>query len=119
MQTDSGMPRQGRIILPNTPHHIRQHDPVIDFDICYEALGDDAASRQAAYQQYAVQTIPDEEFELIRGAKGHQLTGTGAIRRKIKQKFGIKISDNGRGRPKKLKNKSVPFLFKGYFFILR
>lgn len=91
-----------------------QYDPVIDFDICYKALGDDAEARQAAYRHYTVKTIPEEEFKLIGNAiQRNQLTGTGAFRDAVKRKFGIKMSDEGRGRPKKPKKQICP-LFHEY-----
>ena len=79
-----------------------KHDPVVDVDICYKALGNDAIERQTAYRKFTVETIPDEELRLIRGAvQRSQLTGTDIFRKRIKQKFGINISDKRRGRPKK------------------
>lgn len=79
-------------------------DPVVDFDPCYSALGNSSLARQAAYYEFCVKTIPDGELELIRCAiQRNQLTGTEKYRRKLAEAFGIKISNKGRGRPKKLK----------------
>lgn len=80
------------------------NDPVIDFDVCYKALGDTEQARLFAYREFAVKTIPDEELKLIRNAiQRNQLTGTKSFRERLVKKFGIRISNKGRGRPKKLK----------------
>ncbi len=77
-------------------------DNILDFDCCYTALGDTEALRQKAYREYTLETIPEEELKLIRNAiQRNQLTGTKHFRNQIMEKFGIKISDRGRGRPVK------------------
>lgn len=79
-------------------------DDILDFDECYMALGDEEETRRSAYQEYVLQTIPDEELELIRNAiQRNQLTGTKQFRNQIMEKFGIRTFNRGQGRPKKQK----------------
>jgi putative transposase len=42
-----------------------QQDSVIDFDICYDALGNNATARQSAYREYTMQTIPDVKMQIL------------------------------------------------------
>jgi putative transposase len=79
-------------------------DPVVDFDKSYLSAGRNEKDRQAFYTQYVRDTIPDGELKLIREAlQRGQLTGGERFRREVSEKLGIRISNNGPGRPKKVK----------------
>ncbi len=79
-------------------------DLVVDLDTNYLALGSSESERQAAYAEYVFGTVPDHELKLIRDSlQRGQLTGTHRFREEIFLKHGIRFSNKGPGRPKKIK----------------
>lgn len=81
-------------------------DKAIDLDSNYRALGNTPKERQSAYKAYVIQTIPDEELQLIRRAiQRNQLTGSDRFRMYLEKKYKVLISNRGQGRPKKAKDK--------------
>jgi len=79
-------------------------DLVVDFDASYLALGDSESERQAAYGRYVLDTVPEHELKLIRESlQRGQLTGSEQFREDIYLKTGIRFSNKGPGRPKKVK----------------
>ena len=79
-------------------------DFVVDFDSIYQALGSNENARQAAYAEYVLGTVPDYELKLIRDSlQRGQLTGSDRFREEIFLQLGIRFSNKGPGRPKKVK----------------
>lgn len=78
-------------------------DLVVDFDPNYLALGRNEKGRQTAYAEYVLGTVADYEVKLIREAlQRGQLTGTDRFREEIFLQLGIRFSNKGPGRPKKI-----------------
>ena len=78
-------------------------DAVVDFDKSYLALGKEPQDRQIAYAQYVCETVPKSEIKLIRDAlQRGQLTGGERFRREVSERLGVRISNKGPGRPKKV-----------------
>ena len=76
-------------------------DTLVDFDNQYLALGKNAPERERGYKKCIKDSIPEHELKVIREAvQRGQLTGSGRFQRDICKKYGIKVSNNGRGRPK-------------------
>jgi putative transposase len=76
-------------------------DSVVDYDFIYSALGENAAERQRAYNEYVYQTIPEGELKLIRDSiQRNQVVGGNRFREQMEKKFSIKLSNRGPGRPK-------------------
>ncbi|WP_028581824.1 REP-associated tyrosine transposase [Desulfogranum japonicum] len=81
------------------------HDPVVDFPRFYLALGADFEERRAAYRKYVLDTIPDNEINLIRKAlQRGQITGGNRFREELSTRLGMRFSNLGPGRPKVVKN---------------
>lgn len=60
---------------------------------------------------YVYDTIADYELKLIRDAlQRGQVTGGDRFQQEISKKLGIRLSNQGPGRPKKVKNSFSPFL---------
>ena len=79
-------------------------DLVVDLPRFYLSLGDTEGERQKAYEDYVLETIPEHEIKLIRGAlQRGQLTGSDRFRKGIEKKLGIRISNKKQGRPRKKK----------------
>lgn len=79
-------------------------DPVVDFHPSYLALGTTENARRKAYAEYTLETIPDYEIELIREKlQRGQVTGGDRFREELSKKLGIRLSNRGPGRPKKLR----------------
>ena len=75
----------------------------MDFDKSYLALGKEPQDRQIAYAQYVCETVSKSEIKLIREAlQRGQLTGGERFRREVSERLGIRISNKGSGRPKKV-----------------
>ncbi len=78
-------------------------DLVVDLDSSYLALGKNKSQRQAAYAEYVIGTVPDYELKLIRESlQRGQLTGSSRFREEIFSRLGIRFSNKGPGRPKKV-----------------
>lgn len=78
-------------------------DAVVDFDKTYLALGMNQLDRQTAYAQYVYETVPEGEIKLIKEAlQRGQLTGGERFRREVSERLGVRISNKGPGRPKKI-----------------
>jgi putative transposase len=78
-----------------------KRDPAVDYDRVYTALGNSAAERQQAYEEYVVQTIPEEEIKLIRASiQRNQVTGGNRFREQLERKLKIRLSNRGPGRPR-------------------
>jgi len=62
-------------------------DPVVDYDPIYKALGNTAADRRKAYQEYVFETIPEEELKLICDSiQRNQVTGGNHFRKQLEKK---------------------------------
>ncbi|MGB3223852.1 MAG: transposase [Desulforhopalus sp.] len=80
-------------------------DPVVDQRPCYKSLGTNGPERQKAWKTYVYDTIADYELKLIRDAlQRGQVTGGDKFQQEISKKLGIRLSNKGPGRPKKVKN---------------
>ena len=83
------------------------NDPVVDLPISYLSMGENAGERQQAYSKYLTETIPDYELKLIREAlQRGQVTGGDRFRKEISERLGIRLSNKGPGRPRKIKAKA-------------
>lgn len=80
-------------------------DLVVDQRPCYKSLGKNGPERQEAWKTYVYDTIADYELKLIRDAlQRGQVTGGDKFQQEISKKLGIRLSNKGPGRPKKVKN---------------
>jgi putative transposase len=80
-------------------------DLVVDQRPCYTSLGDTGPERQEAWKAYVSDTIADYQLKLIRDAlQRGQVTGGDTFQQEISKKLGIRLSNKGPGRPKKVKN---------------
>ena len=76
----------------------------LDTDPCYSGLGDSDSLRGMRYKQWVEESIPDNEWDLIRKAlQRGQLTGSGRFVEEIESKVGKRIETRGQGRPKAAK----------------
>ncbi|MBI5617936.1 MAG: transposase [Gammaproteobacteria bacterium] len=86
---------------------------VLTWDPCFSALGDSDEIRRARYWNFLHDSIPEDEWKLIREAvQRGQLTGTSRFSEEIAAITGRRIVRRGRGRPPKQaagENKSVTF----------
>ena len=79
-------------------------DKLVDLDSQYVTLGNDTLERQRAYKKFIKGSIPEFELKVIREAlQRGQLTGSEYFQREIFKKHGIRVSNKGRGRPRKSK----------------
>lgn len=79
-------------------------DAVVDLSRSYRSLGKTARTRQEVWREYVYGTLPAYELELIRTAiQRGQVTGSDKFRREISDKLGIRLSNKGPGRPRKIK----------------
>ena len=77
-------------------------DAVIDFDVCYQALGHDAAARQMAYACWVKCDDDKDDVKLIHAALTRsQLTGTERFAEEVDARFGLRIQMRGPRRPRK------------------
>jgi putative transposase len=84
--------------------------PVVDLDPCYLAMGGAHRERVARYRRWVAEAIPPGEWRLIRDAvQRGQLTGSQGFVEQVQQRIGRRVAQRGRGRPRRSKNKSVPF----------
>lgn len=80
-------------------------DPLVDQRPCYISLGENDPERQEAWKTYVYDTIADYELKLIRDAlQRGQVTGGDKFQQEISKNLGIRLSNKGPGRPKKVKN---------------
>ncbi len=76
--------------------------PWLDLDPFYMSLGDTAEKRAEAYKTWLRETIPENEWKLIReAAQRGQLTADRKFEREISEKLGRRLESRGPGRPKK------------------
>lgn len=76
----------------------------LDDDPCYLGLGGDRAERQAHYRQFLLESIPKDEWNLIRAAvQRGQLTGTNRFVDKVEAILGRRIEHQPPGRPARRK----------------
>lgn len=81
-----------------------KEDKLVNFDSQYMALGDNASERQKTYKKFIEESIPDSELKIIREAlQRSQLTGCEYFYREIFNKHGVRVSNKGRGKPKRYK----------------
>jgi putative transposase len=77
----------------------------LDFDPFYLSLGSTAGGRAEKYARWLKETVPDEEWKLIREAvQRGQLTGNRKFERTVSEKIGRRVELRGQGRPRKSKN---------------
>lgn len=80
-----------------------ERDLAVNLDRTYLALGNNEKERQVAYAQYVLTAAPEHEIKLIRNAlQRGQLTGSETFREEISLKLGIRFSNRGPGRPRKI-----------------
>lgn len=88
---------------------------LLDLDPCFLALGPSLAEQRSAYAEWVAAGSTASELEIIRAAtQRNQLTGTDEFAREVEPHAGRRVSNRGRGRPKRTpiaspENKSVPF----------
>jgi len=76
--------------------------PWLDLDPFYMCLGDTAEKRAEGYKRWLSETIPENEWKLIRDATQRgQLTANRRFAREISEKLGRRLELRGPGRPKK------------------
>ena len=79
-----------------------KEDQVVDFHPSYLAMGETKRSRQQAYGDYVLGTVPEYEITLIREAlQRGQVTGGERFRNEISARLGIRLSNHKQGRPQK------------------
>ncbi len=76
----------------------------LDFDPFYLSLGKTLVKRGKKYTKWLRETIPENEWQLIRAATQRgQLTANRKFEQEISKKLGRRIESRGPGRPKKNK----------------
>jgi len=76
--------------------------PWLDLDPFYMSLGHTAEERAEGYKTWLRETIPEQEWKLIREATQRgQLTADRKFEREISEKLGLRLEMRGPGRPKK------------------
>ena len=71
----------------------------------YLALGKDSKSRCSAYRELSKRQLGDNDVDLIEEACHYcQPIGDARFRREIERKYGIKLGQSARGRPRKKKS---------------
>ena len=74
----------------------------LDYDPCYQALGDSAAERCRRYAEFVEDAIPRGEWDLIRQALHRgQLTGGDRFAGQVEAILGRRVEQRGPGRPRK------------------
>ncbi|MEA3333291.1 MAG: transposase [Pseudomonadota bacterium] len=77
----------------------RKHE-WLDLDPFYQSLGETEENRETAYKDWLIESISDEEMQLIReAAQRGQLTGDANFIDEVVVKTGRRIEFRGRGRP--------------------
>jgi putative transposase len=76
---------------------------IIDPDPAFLALSADESQRKREYEKWVLSSIPDGEWECIRGSiqRGH-LTGKNQLEEEVAEKLGIRLEMRRPGRPKKV-----------------
>ena len=73
----------------------------LDFDDCYQGMGDSHEQRIHRYQDYLGEPAQKNEIALIReGLQRNQLTSNHRFFDEIESRMGIRAVKRGRGRPK-------------------
>ncbi|GJL66565.1 MAG: transposase [Nitrospirales bacterium] len=73
----------------------------LDFDAMYQSLSGNVSRRRKLYQRF-VEVSKDEHSRLIEEALSrNQLTGGSQFRDEIELRFGIRVENRGRGRPRR------------------
>ena len=82
----------------------KEKEPLLDSDPIYAGLGKDEIERQKNYKSWFKESIPAEEWELIKNAvnKGG-VFGNDKFKAKLEKLLGRKLDTRKRGRPKKNK----------------
>jgi putative transposase len=80
-----------------------ERSEIIDPDPAFLALSADESQRKREYKKWVLSSIPDGEWEFIRGAikRGH-LTGTHTLEEEVEERLGIRLEMRRPGRPKKV-----------------
>lgn len=80
----------------------RVHQPWLDLDPFYLSLGETEKQRAARYIAWLQQSVPEEEWKLIREATQRgQLTGQEWLAEALSAQYGHPLVHRGPGRPKK------------------
>ena len=86
-----------------------KRDLVVDTPPFYLSMGDTAQERRKAYEEYVLETIPDNELKLIREAlQRGQLTGGDRFRKKVEKNLVSASPTKNKVGPER-KNRSVLF----------
>jgi putative transposase len=76
----------------------------LDLDPFYQSVGTTPNKRAKKYKEWLYQTVPEDEWKLIReAAQRGQLTANRKFEKEISKKLGRRIELRGPGRPKKIK----------------
>lgn len=79
-----------------------REDKLLDFDIWFNSLGENKNKRQRAYRQWFEESIPEDEWVIIREAVNRGgVFGAHRFRQQIEESIGRKMEFRRRGRPKK------------------
>jgi putative transposase len=79
-----------------------KEQPWLNFDPFYMSLGKTSGERAEKYRRWLRETVPEEEWKLIREATQRgQLVSGKKFTREISEKLGRRIELRGPGRPKK------------------
>jgi putative transposase len=76
---------------------------IIDPDPAYIAMSADESQRKREYEKWVLSSIPEGEWECIRGAiqRGH-LTGKDQLEEEVAKRLGIRLEMRKPGRPRKI-----------------
>ena len=101
------MPRIGRAVLPDYPHHIiqRGHNRQMVFVETgdFERYLTTTQERRLRYSEFLRTAIPEGEWSLIREAvQRGQLTGTNRFVAQVETILGKRIENRSRDRPPKV-----------------
>lgn len=80
----------------------KKEDNLIDYDPWYDSLGTILKERQQRYKDWFRESIPKEEWELIRQAtKRGGVFGNDRFKEEIERLIGRKLDFRSKGRPRK------------------
>lgn len=95
------VPHAENYLWSSYTQHVGGEDAWLDFDRCFEALGNSNAERRARYRNFLDQQSTFEENSLIREAlQRGQLTGNTRFVDEVERLTGLRIERRGPGRPK-------------------
>jgi len=79
-----------------------REDKILDFDPWYLSLGADNTERQRQYQKFFKESIPEDEWKIIRECiNKNGVFGNDEFKKQIEEVLGRKIELRGKGRPRK------------------